>query len=59
MHNRPVNVLIRTKHNESISTKLIYGNINIGDKYKVSRDNLINFICLIIDEMNQKHNQSK
>ena len=59
MHNRPVNVLIRTKHNESISTKLIYGNINIGDKYKVSRDNLINFICLIIDEMNQNHNQSK
>ena len=32
---------------------------NIGDKYKVSRDDLINFICQTIDELNHNYYQSK
>ena len=59
MYNKPVKALIRTKSNESISIELIKGNLNIGDKYKVSRGDLINFICQIIDELNDKYHQSK
>ena len=43
MYNAPFKALIRRNYNESISIKLIKGNLNIGDKYKVSRDDLINF----------------
>ena len=53
MYNKPVKALIRTKSNESISIELIKGNLNIGDKYKVSRDDLINFICQTIDKLNR------
>ena len=53
MYNKPFKALIRTKYNESISTELINGNLNIGDKYKVSRDDLIHFICQTIDELNK------
>ena len=59
MYNKPFKALIQTKYNESISTELIKGNLNIGDKYKVSRDDLINFICQTIDELNEKYHQSK
>ena len=59
MYNRPFEALIRTKYNESISIELIKCNLNIGDKYKVSRDNLINFICQTIDELNEEYHQSK
>ena len=59
MYNKPFKALIRTKYNESILTELIKGNINFGDKYKVSRDDLINFICQTIDELNEKYHQSK
>ena len=50
MYNKPFKALIRTKYNESISKALIEGNLNVGDKYKVSRDDLIDFICQTIDE---------
>ena len=50
INNKLFMALIRTKYNESISTALINGNINIGDKYKVSRGDLTNFICQKIDE---------
>ena len=50
MYNKPFKTLIRIKCNESISTELINGNLNIGDKYKVSRDDLIDFSCQTIDE---------
>ena len=59
MYNKPFKALIQTKYNESISTELIKGNLNIGDKYKVSRDDLINFICQTIDELNKIYHQSK
>ena len=60
MYNIPFEALIRTKYNESISKELIKGNLNVGDKYKVSRDDLINFICQTIDELNEKYkNQNK
>ena len=58
-YNEPFKILIRTKYNESISTGLINGNLNIIDKYKVSKDNLINFICQKVDELKQKYYQSK
>ena len=45
MYNKPFKAIIRTKYNESISTELIKGNLNIGDKYKVSRYDLIHFMC--------------
>ena len=35
------------------------GKHNIGDKYKVSRDDLINFIFETINELNKKYHQSK
>ena len=59
MYNKLFKAFIRTKYNESISTELIKGNFNIGDKYKVSRDDLINFICQTIDELNKKYYQWK
>ena len=59
MYNKPFKVLIRTKYNESISIELIKCNLNIGDKYKVSRDDLINFICQTIDELNEKYKQTR
>ena len=59
MYNKPFKALLRTKSNESISIELIKCNLNIGDKYKVSRDNLINFICQTIDELNEEYHQSK
>ena len=59
MYNKPFKALIRTKYNESISKELIKGNLNVGDKYKVSRDDLINFICQTIDELNEKYKQTR
>ena len=59
MYNKPFKALIRTKYNESISTELNKGNLNIGDKYKVSRDDLIDFICQTIDELNEKYKKTK
>ena len=59
MYNKPFKALIQTKYNESISTELINGNLNIGDKYQVPRDDLINFIFQTIDELNQKYHQLK
>ena len=55
MYNKPFKTLIRIKCNESISTELINGNINIGNKYKVSIDDLLDFSCQTIDELNQKY----
>ena len=59
MYNKPFKTLIRIKCNESISTESVNINLNIGQKYKVSRDDIINFICQIIDELNDKYHQSK
>ena len=59
MYNKPFKALIRTKYNESISKELIKGNLNVGDKYKVSRDDLINFICQTIDELNETYKQTR
>ena len=59
IYNKPYKALIRTKYNESISTELIKGNLNIEDKYKISRDDLINFMCQTIDELIEKYHQSK
>ena len=53
MYNKLFKALFRTKYNECISTELIKGNLNIGDKYKISRDDLINFICQTINELNK------
>ena len=44
IYNEPFKALIQEMRNESISTGLTSGNLNIGDKNKVSRDDLINFI---------------
>ena len=49
MYDKSFKALIRTKYNESISTDLINGNLNIRNKYKVSSDDLINFICQTIN----------
>ena len=52
MNNKSFMALIRTKYNESISTELINGNINIGDKYKVSRGDLTNlFVNKLMNEI--------
>ena len=59
IYNKPFKSLIRTKYNESISTKLINSKLSIGDKYNVSRGDLIPFICHIIDELNHKYHPSK
>ena len=59
IYNKPYKALIRTKYNESISTELIKANLDIGDRYKVSRDYLINFSCQKINEFNEKYHQSK
>lgn len=59
MYNKLFKALFRTTYNESISTELIKANLNIGDKYKVSRDDLINFICQKINEFNETYHQSK
>ena len=59
MYNKPFKVLVWIKYIESISTELTNGNLNIGDKCKVSRDDLINFLCQTIDELNEKYHQSK
>ena len=45
--------------NVYISNELTSGNLNIRDKYKVSRDDLIHFSCETIDELNKKYHQSK
>ena len=59
MYNKPFKALIGTKYNEPISKELNKGKINIGDKYKVSRDDLVNFICLAIDELNKKYKKTR
>ena len=59
MYNKSFKALIRTKYNESISKELIKGNLNVGDKYKVSRDDLINFICQTIDKLNEKYKKTR
>ena len=59
MYNKSFKALIRKTYNESISTGLTSGNLNIGDNYKVSRDDLIDFICETIDESNKRYHQFK
>ena len=59
MYNKPFKALIRTKYNESISKELIKGNLNVGGMYKVSRDDLINFICQTIDKLNEKYKKTR
>ena len=44
MYTKLFDALIWTKYNEHMSNESINGNLNIGDKYKISKDDLNNFI---------------
>ena len=46
--------VIHQIYNDYVVKELLNNNMDVGDKYHVSRNDLIRFICKTIDELNKR-----
>ena len=54
MYNKAFKALIHQMYNDCVVKELLNNKTDVGDKYHVSINYLIRFICKTIDELNKR-----